>query len=49
MGFRTQRAGQLTRGVVQDLLTKSPTHPDGIKVCLKTGEAGRVKEILSEE
>ena len=40
-----QRSGNLTRGVVQDILTKSPTHPHGIKVRLETGEVGRVKEI----
>ena len=44
-----QRTEQLTRGVVQDVLTKSPTHPHGIKVRLETGEVGRVKEILSKE
>lgn len=43
-----QRSGTLTRGVVQDILTKSATHPHGIKVRLETGEVGRVKEILSE-
>ena len=43
-----QRSGVLTRGVVQDILTKSPTHPHGIKVRLETGEVGRVKQILSE-
>ena len=43
-----QRSGVLTRGVVQDILTKSPTHPHGIKVRLETGEVGRVKEILPE-
>jgi len=43
-----QRTGTLTRGVVKDILTKSPTHPHGIKVRLETGEVGRVKEILSE-
>lgn len=43
-----QRSGLLTRGVVQDVLTKSPTHPYGIKVRLETGEVGRVKEIHSE-
>jgi len=43
-----QRSGTLTRGVVRDILTKSPTHPHGIKVRLETGEVGRVKEILSE-
>ena len=43
-----QRSGVLTRGVVRDILTKSPTHPHGIKVRLETGEVGRVKEILGE-
>ena len=42
-----QRSGTLTRGIVQDILTKSPTHPHGIKVRLESGEVGRVKEILS--
>lgn len=42
-----QRSGELTTGVVRDILTKSPTHPHGIKVRLETGEVGRVKEILS--
>jgi uncharacterized repeat protein (TIGR03833 family) len=42
-----QRAGRLTRGVVKDVLTKSPFHPHGIKVRLETGEVGRVKEIIS--
>ncbi|WP_299460671.1 YwbE family protein [uncultured Microscilla sp.] len=44
-----QRTGALTKGVVQRLLTKSPTHPHGIKVQLETGEVGRVKNILPEE
>ena len=44
-----QRSGNLTRGVVRDILTKSPTHPHGIKVRLETGEVGRVKEILSKK
>ena len=43
-----QRSGVLTRGVVRDILTNSPTHPHGIKVRLETGEVGRVKQILSE-
>jgi uncharacterized repeat protein (TIGR03833 family) len=42
-----QPAGRLTRGVVKDVLTKSPHHPHGIKVKLETGEVGRVKEIIS--
>jgi uncharacterized repeat protein (TIGR03833 family) len=41
-----QRSGKLTRGVVQDILTKSPRHPHGIKVRLSSGLVGRVKEIL---
>jgi len=44
---KDQRTGKLTQGVVQDILTKSATHPHGIKVRLTTGEVGRVKEVLS--
>jgi len=43
-----QRTGRLTRGVVKDVLTKSPTHPHGIKVRLESGEVGRVKEVIRE-
>ncbi|WP_317172404.1 DUF2196 domain-containing protein [Salinimicrobium oceani] len=32
---------------MQDILTKSPMHPHGIKVRLETGEVGRVQEIIS--
>ena len=42
-----QLSGRLTRGVVKDILTKSPTHPHGIKVRLESGEIGRVKEIVA--
>jgi len=41
-----QRSGKLTEGTVLDILTKSPTHPHGIKVRLQNGTVGRVKEIL---
>ena len=41
-----QRTGVLTEGVVQTILTKSPTHPHGIKVRLQSGLVGRVKEII---
>ena len=41
-----QRTGRLTAGVVQDILTKSSTHPHGIKVRLETGEVGRVKQTM---
>lgn len=40
-----QRSGQLTEGIVKDILTKSPSHPHGIKVRLESGIVGRVKEI----
>ena len=43
-----QRTGRLTRGVVKDVLTKSPHHPHGIKVRLETGEVGRVKEVFKQ-
>ncbi|PWH85276.1 YwbE family protein [Brumimicrobium oceani] len=43
---KDQRSGKLTEGVVEKLLTSSPTHPHGIKVRLESGEVGRVKEIL---
>lgn len=42
-----QRTGQLTEGVVKDILTKSPVHHRGIKVRLDNGIIGRVQEILS--
>ena len=42
-----QDTGYLTDGVVRDILTKSATHPHGIKVRLMSGEVGRVKEIVS--
>ena len=43
-----QRTGKLTKGIVRDILTKSPNHPHGIKVRLENGEVGRVKEIVNE-
>ena len=43
-----QRSGRLTEGVVKDILTKSPTHPHGIKVRLESGIVGRVKDICHD-
>jgi len=43
---KDQRSGKLTEGIVRDILTKSPTHPHGIKVRLESDEIGRVKKIL---
>ena len=44
-----QRTGRLTEGIVRDILTKSGTHPHGIKVRLDSGIIGRVKEIVQEK
>jgi uncharacterized repeat protein (TIGR03833 family) len=44
-----QPTGKLTKGIVRDILTKSPTHPHGIKVRLQSGAVGRVKEIVAQE
>jgi uncharacterized repeat protein (TIGR03833 family) len=41
-----QRTGQLTEGVVKDILTSSPVHHRGIKVRLDNGIVGRVQEVI---
>jgi len=41
-----QLSGKLSEGIVKDVLTKSPTHPHGIKVRLQSGIVGKVKEIM---
>ena len=41
-----QRSGKTTRGIVRDILTRSPTHPHGIKVRLVSGQVGRVSLII---
>jgi uncharacterized repeat protein (TIGR03833 family) len=43
-----QRTGKFTEGIVKDILTKSSTHPHGIKVRLQSGQVGRVKEIMDD-
>ena len=43
-----QRSGLLTDGIVANILTKSGTHPHGIKVRLQSGIVGRVKEISKD-
>lgn len=43
---KDQPSGKLTRGIVKDILTNSPSHPHGIKVRLQDGQVGRVKEVL---
>jgi len=42
-----QRTGQLTDGIVKDILTSSPVHSRGIKVRLTSGIVGRVQKILT--
>lgn len=44
-----QRSGELTEGLVTQVLTKSTQHPHGIKVKIDTGEIGRVKWVLLDE
>jgi uncharacterized repeat protein (TIGR03833 family) len=44
-----QRTGKKIRGIVQDILTNSKTHPHGIKVRLKDGRVGRVAEIITSD
>jgi uncharacterized repeat protein (TIGR03833 family) len=41
-----QPTGKRTRGEVAAILTNSPQHPHGIKVRLKSGQVGRVQEII---
>jgi len=43
---RDQRTNKLTEGVVKEILTKSTSHPHGIKVRLENGQIGRVKKLL---
>ena len=41
-----QKSGEYTEGRVKKILTKSPSHPHGIKVQLEDGIVGRVKKII---
>ena len=41
-----QLTGKTTEGVVETILTRSATHPHGIKVRLGDGIVGRVKQIV---
>jgi len=43
---QNQPTGKLTQGIVQRLLTNSPSHPHGIKVMLQDGKVGRVQSIV---
>ncbi|HEX9664405.1 MAG TPA: YwbE family protein [Patescibacteria group bacterium] len=43
---KDQATGQLTKGIVKDILTSSAHHPRGIKVRLEDGQVGRVREVV---
>ena len=43
---QNQSSGKQTEGIVTRLLTKSPSHPHGIKVMLEDGRVGRVQAIV---
>jgi uncharacterized repeat protein (TIGR03833 family) len=45
---QNQQTGLLTEGIVLRILTKSPTHPHGIKVMLEDGRVGRVQSLLQK-
>jgi len=45
---KDQRSGNITYGIVKDLLTSSAFHSRGIKVRLEDGQVGRVAEIVEE-
>jgi len=40
-----QKTGEMTQGIVKDILTSAPEHHRGIKVRLTSGEVGRVQHI----
>jgi uncharacterized repeat protein (TIGR03833 family) len=41
-----QASNKLTDGIVKEILTRSSTHPHGIKVRLMDGQVGRVQAII---
>jgi uncharacterized repeat protein (TIGR03833 family) len=43
---QNQRSGLLNQGTISKILTKSLSHPHGIKVQLESGLIGRVKNIF---
>lgn len=47
---KDQKTGTFTKGHVKRILTKSPTHPRGIKVMLEESNmVGRVQRIYSNQ
>jgi uncharacterized repeat protein (TIGR03833 family) len=43
---QNQKSGEVDQGVISKILTKSLSHPYGIKVQLESGLIGRVKNII---
>ncbi len=43
-----QQTGKTVEGIVAELLTRSATHPHGIKVRLTDGRVGRVKTVIGD-
>ena len=43
-----QKSGKLTEEQIQDILTNSSFHPQGIKVRLESDKIGRVAKIVPE-
>ncbi len=43
---KDQRTGELTEGIVKDLLTSAPYHHHGIKVRLMDGQIGLSRKLL---
>ena len=43
-----QKSGKESVGIIDKILTSSPSHPHGIKVMLNDGRVGRVKRIIDE-
>ncbi|WP_291117422.1 YwbE family protein [Empedobacter sp. UBA7248] len=43
---KDQRTGELTEGIVKDLLTSAPYHHHGIKVRLIDGQIGLCRKLL---
>lgn len=46
---KDQRTGNVTYGIVKNLLTSAAFHSRGIKVRLEDGQIGRVCEIVEED
>jgi uncharacterized repeat protein (TIGR03833 family) len=42
-----QRSGRTVEGTVAEVLTRSATHPHGLKVRLTDGRVGRVKQVIA--